>query len=229
MVSTCLAELRRMGQQQQQGIKFTGVVYATAAPQLMKMIYASRAHRTTDTADTDSASALYHHYVRHGQTTLPTNGAPASSSTASDTGSFYALPRHRQGRMFSLTSLPRAFSDPSRADALNTNPCHIAVESRISRAKGRGGCVPKIELVRLKAVQERWRTARPDLLKLAQLCCPGQHSSDLDRCSTPQGRIRRPNVFGASVTEKGEETRVPVDTTNHCIRTVCPSTHHSSR
>ena len=42
---------------------FTGVVYATAAAQLMKMIYVSRAHQATYTAKTDLASSLYHHYV----------------------------------------------------------------------------------------------------------------------------------------------------------------------
>ena len=44
---------------------FTGVVYATAAAQLMKMICqcVSRAHQATDTAETDSASSLCHDYV----------------------------------------------------------------------------------------------------------------------------------------------------------------------
>ena len=42
---------------------FTGVVYATAAAQLMKMIYVSRAHRATDTAKTHLASSRYHNYV----------------------------------------------------------------------------------------------------------------------------------------------------------------------
>ena len=59
-----LANISRMGQEQQQGIIFTGVVYATAADQLMKMIYVSGAHRATDTAETDSASSLDHDYVR---------------------------------------------------------------------------------------------------------------------------------------------------------------------
>ena len=65
MVSMCLAESRRLGQQQQQRIIFTGVVYAIAAAQLMKMIYVSGAHRATDTAsaETDLASSLYHEYV----------------------------------------------------------------------------------------------------------------------------------------------------------------------
>ena len=34
----CLARFQRMGQQLQQGIMLTGVVYAIAAAQLMKMI-----------------------------------------------------------------------------------------------------------------------------------------------------------------------------------------------
>ena len=34
-----------------------------SAPELMKMIYVSRAHRTTDSAEIDSASLLYHDYV----------------------------------------------------------------------------------------------------------------------------------------------------------------------
>ena len=41
----------------------TGVVYATAAAQLMKMIYVSSAHQATNTANIDSASSLYHDYV----------------------------------------------------------------------------------------------------------------------------------------------------------------------
>ena len=56
MVSMCLAKFHRMGvmgQQQQQGTMLTGVVNATAAAQLMKVIYVSRAHQATDTAKTD--------------------------------------------------------------------------------------------------------------------------------------------------------------------------------
>ena len=34
---------------------------------------------------------------------------------------------------------------------------------------------------------------------------------------------------GPSVANTGKETRVPVAPTNHSIRTVCPSTHNSSR
>ena len=41
----------------------TGVVYANAAAQLMKMIYVSSAHQANNTADIDSASSLYHDYV----------------------------------------------------------------------------------------------------------------------------------------------------------------------
>ena len=41
----------------------TGVVYAIAAAQLMKMIYVSSAHQATNTAEIDSASSLYHDYV----------------------------------------------------------------------------------------------------------------------------------------------------------------------
>ena len=41
----------------------TGVVYAIAAAQLMKMIYVSSAHQATNTADMDSAPSLYHDYV----------------------------------------------------------------------------------------------------------------------------------------------------------------------
>ena len=41
----------------------TGVVYAIAAAQLMKMIYVSSAHQATNTANIDSASSLYHDYV----------------------------------------------------------------------------------------------------------------------------------------------------------------------
>ena len=46
----CLAKCHKMGQQQQQGTMVTGVVYATAAAQLMKMIYVSRKHQVTDIA-----------------------------------------------------------------------------------------------------------------------------------------------------------------------------------
>ena len=52
-----------MGQQQQQGAMLTGVVYAIAAAQLMKMIYLSIAHQATNTANIHSASSLYHDYV----------------------------------------------------------------------------------------------------------------------------------------------------------------------
>ena len=52
-----------MGQQQQEGAMLTGVVYAIAAAQLMKMIYVSSAHQATNTADMDSAPSLYHDYV----------------------------------------------------------------------------------------------------------------------------------------------------------------------
>ena len=61
----CLAKFQRMGQQLQQGIMLTGVVYTIAAAQLMKMIYVSEAHRAANTAETDSASFLsflYHDY-----------------------------------------------------------------------------------------------------------------------------------------------------------------------
>ena len=50
MLLMCLAKFQMMGQQQQQRIMFTGVVYATAAAQLIKMIYVSREHQATDTA-----------------------------------------------------------------------------------------------------------------------------------------------------------------------------------
>ena len=59
----CLAKSHGMGQQQQQRAMPTGVVYAIAAAQLMKMIYVSNAHQATNTADIDSASSLYHDYV----------------------------------------------------------------------------------------------------------------------------------------------------------------------
>ena len=51
----CLAKSDGMGQQQQQGAMLTGVVYAVAAAQLMKMIYVSShgAHQATNTADID--------------------------------------------------------------------------------------------------------------------------------------------------------------------------------
>ena len=39
-----------VGQQQQQGAMLTGVVYAIAAAQLMKMIYVSSAHQTGNVA-----------------------------------------------------------------------------------------------------------------------------------------------------------------------------------
>ena len=59
----CLAMSHGMGQQQQQRAMLTGVVYANAAAQLMKMIYVSSAHQANNTADIDSASSLYHDYV----------------------------------------------------------------------------------------------------------------------------------------------------------------------
>ena len=59
----CLAKSHGMGQQQQQRAKLTGVVYANAAAQLMKMIYVSSAHQANNTADIDSASSLYHDHV----------------------------------------------------------------------------------------------------------------------------------------------------------------------
>ena len=59
----CLAKSHGMGQQQQQRAMLTGVVYANAAAQLMKMIYVSSAHQANNTADIDSASSLFHDYV----------------------------------------------------------------------------------------------------------------------------------------------------------------------
>ena len=59
----CLAKSHGMEQQQQQRAKLTGVVYANAAAQLMKMIYVSSARQANNTADIDSASSLYHDYV----------------------------------------------------------------------------------------------------------------------------------------------------------------------
>ena len=49
----CLAKSDGMGQQQQQGAMLTGVVYAVAAAQLMKMIYVSSVHQATNTANID--------------------------------------------------------------------------------------------------------------------------------------------------------------------------------
>ena len=59
----CLAKSHWMGQQQQQRAMLTGVVYANAAAQLMKMISVSSARQATDTAEIDSTSSLYHGYV----------------------------------------------------------------------------------------------------------------------------------------------------------------------
>ena len=41
------------------GAMLTGVVYAIAAAQLMKMIYVSSVHQATNTAEIDSASSFY--------------------------------------------------------------------------------------------------------------------------------------------------------------------------
>ena len=64
-MSVCLAKSHGMGQQHQQGAMLTGVVYAIAAAQLMKMIYhdVSSEHQATNTAEINSASSLYHDYV----------------------------------------------------------------------------------------------------------------------------------------------------------------------
>ena len=59
----CLAKSHGMGQQQQQRAMLTGVVYANAAAQLMKMISVSSARQATNTAEIDSTSSLYHDYV----------------------------------------------------------------------------------------------------------------------------------------------------------------------
>ena len=59
----CLAKFQRIGQQQQRGIVFTGVVYAISTAELMKIIHMSVAHLSTDTAKTDSAFSPYHDYV----------------------------------------------------------------------------------------------------------------------------------------------------------------------
>ena len=56
-----------MGQQQEQGIVFTGVVHSIAAAQLMKMNYVSGAHRATDNAETDLSS-----YIMITSATFPT-------------------------------------------------------------------------------------------------------------------------------------------------------------
>ena len=81
----CLLKFLGMGQQQQQGIIFSGVVYAIAAAQLMKIIHVSGAHRTTDTAETDLASPLSHDHVN-----LRFQQVPAKLSVG--------LPRGKQGR-----------------------------------------------------------------------------------------------------------------------------------
>ena len=59
----CLAKSHGMRQQQQQGAMLTGVVYANAAAQLMKMIYVSSVHQATNTAKLDLSSSLYDDYV----------------------------------------------------------------------------------------------------------------------------------------------------------------------
>ena len=59
----CLAKSHGMGQQQQQRAMLTGVVYANAAAQLMKMISVSSARQATNTAEIDPTSSLYHDYV----------------------------------------------------------------------------------------------------------------------------------------------------------------------
>ena len=51
-----------MGQQKQQGTMFTGVVYATAAAQLMKTIYVSRAHQVTDIRHWPEVSDFVAHF-----------------------------------------------------------------------------------------------------------------------------------------------------------------------
>ena len=102
------------------------------------------------------------------------------------------------------------------------------VEQHLGGANG--GCVPKTGLARLRPVEEAVEDCLPRLVKAGP--------SILLLSSTPEAqataprlnlRVRKPDVFGASVTETGEETRVPVAPTNHCIRTVRPSTHNSSR
>ena len=83
----CLAKFRRMGQQQQAGIVFTGVVFAIAAAQLMKMIYMSGAHRATDTAETDSTSSLYYDYVSlHFQQVLEASASCRFAEEVQETG-----------------------------------------------------------------------------------------------------------------------------------------------
>ena len=59
----CLAKSHGMGQQQQQRAMLTGVVYANAAAQLMKMISVSSARQVTNSAEIDLTSSLYHDYV----------------------------------------------------------------------------------------------------------------------------------------------------------------------
>ena len=63
----CLAKSHGMGQQQQQGAMLTGVVYAIATAQLMKMIYVSSVNQATNTAEIDSASSLYHDSLQFNQ------------------------------------------------------------------------------------------------------------------------------------------------------------------
>ena len=83
----CLAKSHGMGQQQQQRAMLTGVVYANAAAQLMKMIYVSSAHQANNTADIESASSLYHDYVSlHFYQSLPARAGLARQSTDSKPG-----------------------------------------------------------------------------------------------------------------------------------------------
>ena len=85
----CLAKSHGMGQQQQQGAMLTGVVYAIAAAQLMKMIYLSSAHQVTNTTKLDLASCLYHDYVSlHFYQTMEASTSCSFAAKVHETGKF---------------------------------------------------------------------------------------------------------------------------------------------
>ena len=141
--------------------------------------------------------------------------------------------------MFSLTGLMRASSGsialmPSILSPVDTPLWSSRTSARLRRCGAIGDC----GLARLRHVDEAVKDCSPRLVKAgpsvflrAKFGAAQLRPSPLLHASSPAsaGAARQSNVFGASVAKTGKETRIPVASTNHYIRTVSPSTHNSSR
>ena len=135
----CLAKSHGMGQQQQQRAMLTGVVYANAAAQLMKMIYVSSAHQANNTADIDSASSLYHDYVSlhfyHRQLQERLYGAAAPLKARSAGPGSLRLVLAEASRPLHFNTL---LAEPARGQYNRPSPVRVRGRGRPRRRFARG-------------------------------------------------------------------------------------------